>query len=146
MLALLVCARRGHGELARAAAPSCADGRHHTMARRVDSVCDRLATSRTAGRRRATSMRTDSSDDQLLTSEDPEAFGVFYVRHHSGIQSFFARRVGDDRAGDLTAETFAAALIARRRFVPGDTPGRRMAVRHRTAAADRSPAPRRGRD
>ena len=67
-------------------------------------------------------MRTDCSDDHLLTSDDPEAFGIFYARHHAGVQSFFARRLGRDRADDLTAETFAAALVARRRFVPSDTP------------------------
>lgn len=67
-------------------------------------------------------MRTDSSDDLLLTSDDPEAFGIFYARHRAGVQAFFARRVGHDRAADLTAETFAAALVARRRFVPSDTP------------------------
>lgn len=67
-------------------------------------------------------MQTNSSDDQLLTSDDPEAFGIFYARHHDGVQCFFARRVGHDRAGDLTAETFAAALVARRRFVASNTP------------------------
>ncbi len=67
-------------------------------------------------------MRTEPADDELLTSNDPEAFGVFYVRHCPAIHAYFTRRVGHDRADDLTAETFASALVARRRFVPGGTP------------------------
>lgn len=67
--------------------------------------------------------RTQASDEELLTSADPEAFGVFYARHLAGVQAYFARRVGDrDTAADLAAETFASALIARRRFVASDTP------------------------
>src|SRR5689334_12135487 len=92
------------------------------------------------------SMRIDSSDDELLRAEDPEAFGIFYARHRPGVQAFFARRVGHDRADDLTAETFAAALVARRRFAPRDgTPaagwlyaiaGRRLIDRQRRDAVE----------
>jgi hypothetical protein len=53
-------------------------------------------------------MRSEPSDDDLLTSDDPEAFGVFYARPHAGDHGYFARRVGSDGAGDLTAETFAS--------------------------------------
>jgi RNA polymerase sigma-70 factor (ECF subfamily) len=67
-------------------------------------------------------MRTDLSDDELLVCEEPEAFGVFYARHHEAIHRYFRRRVPADLAADLTAETFASALIARRRFAPGATP------------------------
>jgi len=68
-------------------------------------------------------MRTQASDEALLTSTDPEAFGVFYARHLPGVQAYFARRVQDrDTAADLAAETFASALVARRRFVACDTP------------------------
>lgn len=62
------------------------------------------------------------ADDELLTSPDPEAFGDFYARHRAGVEAYFARRVGRETAADLAAETFASALVSRRRFVPGDTP------------------------
>jgi RNA polymerase sigma-70 factor, ECF subfamily len=84
---------------------------------------------------------------------------VFYARHLPGIQAYFARRVMDrDTAEDLAAETFASALVARRRFVAGETPAagwlytiaarrfvdfqRRRAVAERTrqAAADEAAA------
>ena len=67
-------------------------------------------------------MRTQTSDEALLLSPDPEAFGHFYVRHLEGVTRYFARRVPSDTAADLAAETFASAVVARKRFVPGDTP------------------------
>jgi RNA polymerase sigma factor (sigma-70 family) len=111
--------------------------------------------------------RAAPSDEELLTSADPEAFGAFYARHLPGVEAYFARRIRDrETAADLAAETFASALVARRRFVPGSTPAagwlytiaarrfvdfqRRRRVAERTreaaisdaAAADRSaPAP-----
>ncbi|HET6172435.1 MAG TPA: RNA polymerase sigma factor [Gaiellales bacterium] len=63
-----------------------------------------------------------TSDEDLLTAADPEAFGVFYSRHMAGVERYFARRVRRDMAADLTAETFASAFTARRRFRPGVTP------------------------
>ena len=63
------------------------------------------------------------TDDELLSSDDPEAFGVFYDRHVKALLGYFARRTYDpDEAADLTAETFASALAARRRFRPGRAP------------------------
>jgi RNA polymerase sigma factor (sigma-70 family) len=63
------------------------------------------------------------SDDELLGSTDPEAFGVFYDRHVEALLGYFARRTFDpEEAADLTAETFASALVARRRFKPGKAP------------------------
>ena len=63
------------------------------------------------------------TDDELLGSDDPEAFGVFYDRHVKALLGYFARRTFDaDEAADLTAETFASALVAKRRFKPGDPP------------------------
>jgi RNA polymerase sigma-70 factor (ECF subfamily) len=57
------------------------------------------------------------TDEDLLCSEDPEAFGLFYDRHVRALLGYFARRTGDPEvAGDLTAETFASALVAKRRF------------------------------
>ena len=81
------------------------------------------------------------SDDDLLTTDDPEAFGMFYDRHVNSVLGYFARRTGDPEvAADLTAETFASALTARRRFRPGGAPAsawlfaiaaRRLADYHR---------------
>jgi RNA polymerase sigma factor (sigma-70 family) len=81
----------------------------------------------------------DRSDDDLLTSGSPEAFGVFYDRHVREVLSYMMRRTGDPEvAADLTAETFAAAIVARRRYRPGEVPavgwlfsiGRRRLVDH----------------
>ena len=85
-----------------------------------------------------------ASDDELLVSTDPEAFGTFYARHAAGVQRYFAWRTGDpELAADLTSETFAAALLARRRFRPGGAPAgawlytiaARRLVDHRRRAA-----------
>jgi RNA polymerase sigma factor (sigma-70 family) len=66
---------------------------------------------------------TPPTDDELLCSDDPEAFGVFYDRHVQMLLGYFARRTFDpEDAADLTAETFASALVARRRFKPGRAP------------------------
>lgn len=51
---------------------------------------------------------------------DPEIFEAFYREHVEAIQGFVARRIGDrDRAADLTAEIFLAAIGAARRYRPG---------------------------
>ena len=63
------------------------------------------------------------SDEDLLLSGDPEDFGRFYDRYVDMLLGYFARRVTDPEvAADLTAETFAAALVARRRFRRTRTP------------------------
>lgn len=47
----------------------------------------------------------------------PDGFSRFYARHSTNVLRFFARRVGiPEVALDLTAETFAAAYISRKRF------------------------------
>ena len=67
--------------------------------------------------------RAMPSDEDLLLSGDPEDFGRFYDRYIDMLLGYFARRVGDpEAAADLTAETFAAALVARRRFRRAATP------------------------
>jgi RNA polymerase sigma-70 factor (ECF subfamily) len=59
------------------------------------------------------------SDDDLLAGHDPASFELFYTRHVEAVLGFFARRTHDaELAADLTAETFAAALVGRRRFRP----------------------------
>jgi RNA polymerase sigma factor (sigma-70 family) len=84
---------------------------------------------------------TLQTDEELLSSDDPEAFGTFYDRHVRTLLGFFARRTGDPEvAADLTAETFASAIVARNRFVAADAPAvawlfviarRRLADYHR---------------
>jgi RNA polymerase sigma factor (sigma-70 family) len=64
-----------------------------------------------------------ATDDDLLLSGDPEDFGRFYDRYVDMLLGYFARRVHDPEvAADLTAETFAAALVARKRFRRASTP------------------------
>jgi RNA polymerase sigma factor (sigma-70 family) len=59
------------------------------------------------------------TDAELLarTGRDVEAFAVFYRRHVGWVLQVAARRTGSpEHAGDLTAEVFAAALLAAGRF------------------------------
>lgn len=50
---------------------------------------------------------------------DPEIFEAFYREHVKGVEGFIARRTGDrDRAADLTAEVFLAAIGAAHRYRP----------------------------
>jgi len=59
------------------------------------------------------------TDEQLLTRGDAASFERFYLRNVDELLGFFARRTRDaELAADLTAETFAAALTARRRYRP----------------------------
>jgi RNA polymerase sigma factor (sigma-70 family) len=63
----------------------------------------------------------DAPDERLLTAarSEPSAFGAFYRRHEDRVLKYFLARVGDPEvAADLTAETFAAALISVHRFRP----------------------------
>jgi len=86
------------------------------------------------------------TDEDLLGSDDPEDFGVFYDRHIRALLGYFARRTGDPEvAADLAGETFASALVARRRFRPGGAPAgawlytiaqRRLADYHRKGRVD----------
>ena len=58
---------------------------------------------------------TEPTDEALLSTD----FGGFYDRYVAALLAFFQRRVRDPEvAADLTAETFAAAMIARRRYKP----------------------------
>ena len=86
------------------------------------------------------------SDDELLrrTGEDREAFGVFYDRHVRVVLIDLRRRgLPPDEALDLTAEVFAAALAASRRYRRGAGAGvaarhsrNKLAHRHRRAATE----------
>lgn len=69
------------------------------------------------------SFRDPRGDAELLATvasgADPEAFGVFYRRHVDWVLRVAARRTGSsEHAADLTAETFAAALLAAARYKP----------------------------
>jgi RNA polymerase sigma factor (sigma-70 family) len=59
------------------------------------------------------------ADAKLLAAGDPDSFAEFYRRHVRRLAGWLMRATGDaEVAADLTAETFAAALIARRRYDP----------------------------
>jgi RNA polymerase sigma factor (sigma-70 family) len=69
--------------------------------------------------------RDDPRADAVLlaaASRDPEAFAVFYRRYVDSVLAYLITRTQRaDLAADLTAETFAAALAAARRFRPDAT-------------------------
>jgi RNA polymerase sigma factor (sigma-70 family) len=74
-------------------------------------------------RERTVRVTRSCSDDDLLTSGGPEGYALFYRRHVEEILRYYARSTRDPEvAADLTAETFAAALAAKRRFKPGGPP------------------------
>lgn len=65
------------------------------------------------------------SDEQLLleTATDGRAFEAFYLRYAEAVLAYFAVRTRrPEVAADLTAETFAAALAASRRYRPSEAP------------------------
>jgi RNA polymerase sigma-70 factor (ECF subfamily) len=62
---------------------------------------------------------TTLGDVELLlgAGDDPELFAELYRRHVRAVLTWFTRRTGcAETAADLTAETFAAAFVARRRY------------------------------
>jgi RNA polymerase sigma-70 factor (ECF subfamily) len=62
--------------------------------------------------------RTRSDLELLLAARtDPEAFGEFYRRHAVGVERWLRTQTPDlSTAADLTAETFAQALVSLKRF------------------------------
>jgi RNA polymerase sigma-70 factor (ECF subfamily) len=63
------------------------------------------------------------TDDALLADlragHAGPAFATFYVRHERAMLAYFRRRVPcSELAADLTAETFAQALVSRSRYRP----------------------------
>jgi RNA polymerase sigma-70 factor (ECF subfamily) len=66
------------------------------------------------------------SDDSLLerfAAGDADAFVAFYRRHLADMLGYFLRRTRDpELTADLTAEVFAAALLAAHRYRPGELP------------------------
>lgn len=58
-----------------------------------------------------------------LIGVDPELLDAFYSENLESLQRFVARRVGDpERAADLTADIFLAAIESAHRFQPRSTP------------------------
>jgi RNA polymerase sigma-70 factor (ECF subfamily) len=86
-------------------------------------------------------------DDDLLAqfaAGDPEAFVAFYRRHLTAVLGFFLRRTGNpELTADLTAEVFAAALLAAERYRPGERPA--LAWLYGIAAHKLADSRRRGR-
>ena len=77
--------------------------------------------------------RTAPTDEELLASHETDDFGVFYDRHVRALLGYFQRRTGDPQvAADLTAETFASAIVAQERYVPTGAPA--LAWLYRIAA------------
>jgi RNA polymerase sigma-70 factor, ECF subfamily len=64
--------------------------------------------------------RTPATDDDAATIarslDDPAAFERVFERHLAAVHAFVERRVGRDLAEEVTAETFARAFAARRRY------------------------------
>jgi RNA polymerase sigma factor (sigma-70 family) len=59
------------------------------------------------------------SDAELLARGDADAFAEFYRRHARRLAGWLMRATGEaEAAADLTAETFAAALVGRKRYRP----------------------------
>jgi RNA polymerase sigma factor (sigma-70 family) len=59
------------------------------------------------------------SDEELLAAGGSHDFAIFYRRYAPEVLRYFARRVRDpEAAADLTAETFAAAVVAQHHFRP----------------------------
>ena len=88
-----------------------------------------------------------SHDDELLArfaGGDPDAFVAFYRQHLPAVLAFFLRRTGDrELTADLTAEVFAAALLAAERYRPGERPA--LAWLYGIAAHKLADSRRRGR-
>ncbi len=70
-------------------------------------------------------MGAEPTDTELLIDSVTRApaFGEFYDRHVASIVRFFYRRTSCvETSADLTAETFAAAFVSRRRYRDTGTP------------------------
>lgn len=59
--------------------------------------------------------RRESSDAELIARRDPSGFSELYARHVAEVHAWLTRRLAW-AASDLTAETFARALLSRDRF------------------------------
>ncbi|MEU8800285.1 sigma-70 family RNA polymerase sigma factor [Spirillospora sp. NPDC048819] len=75
----------------------------------------------TASPRDAPTVAAPEDDASLIgrSRVEPEVFAVLYDRHAPFIHRYVRRRLGDQAADDLVAETFLAAFRQRRRYDPG---------------------------
>jgi RNA polymerase sigma-70 factor (ECF subfamily) len=72
-------------------------------------------------------IRPDQLDDAGLIAEScrvPERFGAVFDRHAAVIHGYIARRLGQDAADDLVAETFLVAFRQRARYDPDQASAR----------------------
>jgi RNA polymerase sigma-70 factor (ECF subfamily) len=76
-----------------------------------------MTTSRAAA---MTALRLTDTDAGVLAraGSAEAAFDAIFARHFAAVHAFVARRIGADHAEDVTAETFARAYAARRRYDP----------------------------
>ncbi|MFC8712307.1 RNA polymerase sigma factor [Streptomyces sp. NPDC057197] len=63
-----------------------------------------------------TAARPDDASVIADSLARPELFGELYHRHASVIHQYAARRLGEDAAEDITAETFLSAFRTRARY------------------------------
>jgi RNA polymerase sigma-70 factor (ECF subfamily) len=67
-------------------------------------------------------MSSDSDATLLRRSiEQPDAFAELFDRHFPAVHRYLRRRLGDELAGELAAETFLQAFRSRGRFGDGST-------------------------
>jgi RNA polymerase sigma factor (sigma-70 family) len=64
------------------------------------------------------SLRRDRTDASIIEEslERPQAFAALFDRHFDQIHRYLARRLGNDRADDVAATTFAVAFERRATF------------------------------
>jgi len=78
---------------------------------------------------------TPDSDEALLLSGEVEDFGRFYDRYVRPMLAFFQRRVREpELAADLTAETFAAAMVSRSSYKGASAAAWLFAIAHHKLA------------
>jgi RNA polymerase sigma factor (sigma-70 family) len=78
---------------------------------------------------------TRDTDEALLLSGDVEDFGLFYDRYVRPMLAFFQRRVREpELAADLTAETFAAAMVSRASYKGASAAAWLFAIAHHKLA------------
>jgi RNA polymerase sigma factor (sigma-70 family) len=78
---------------------------------------------------------TRDTDEALLLSGDVEDFGLFYDRYVRPMLAFFQRRVREpELAADLTAETFAAAMVSRSSYKGASAAAWLFAIAHHKLA------------
>jgi RNA polymerase sigma factor (sigma-70 family) len=66
-------------------------------------------------------MSSESDASVLRRSiDEPDCFALLFDRHFAEVYRYLRRRVGDEQAAELAAETFLQAFRSRRRFGGGE--------------------------